>query len=258
MKNKSAPRAANDTEDRVRSVRLVRLANILQRGRPVGRKSLEDELEISRATLTRDIAILRDQLNMPIAFDRYAEGYILAKDSESLGPRYQLPGIWLSDKQAFAVLALTNIVMAFGSDLLRSTLQPLRMLVKQTIGLSTERPPPIGEKISIELSISENFTPATYRMVSTALYLDKQILLQLSGSNSVETRYSLLRFALTSEGWYLDALAEQDGIVFRFPVESIIAGKTLHRSATKLTMWDDQWTDTKGKVFPYVLLGHTR
>lgn len=247
MKKKSITRAAKDTEDRVRNVRLVRLVNILQRGRPVGRKSLEDELEVSRATLTRDIAILRDQLNMPIAFDRDSEGYILANEVESLGPRYQLPGVWLSEKQAYAALALTNIVMALGSGILKTTLQPLRMLTKQIIGLSTERPPPIADKISIELPITDDIAPATFQTVSAALYSNKQVMLQFVGNDPVAKRYSLLRFALTIRGWHLDAFSEEDGVVFRIPVGSIERGKTLHNPATQLEWWDDHWQTANGE-----------
>ena len=49
------------------------------------------KLEISRATLKRDIAKLRDQLHVPIEFNRELCGYTLAAgqtDSE-------FPGLWL-------------------------------------------------------------------------------------------------------------------------------------------------------------------
>lgn len=73
----NARKAGRRRASRVQEVRLARLTQILQRGKSVSRSEIEDELEVSRATLTRDIATLRDQLNMPIAHDRETGGYVV-------------------------------------------------------------------------------------------------------------------------------------------------------------------------------------
>jgi predicted DNA-binding transcriptional regulator YafY len=38
-------------------------------------EDLKEKLEISRATLKRDIAYMRDRLNVPIIFDRELNGF---------------------------------------------------------------------------------------------------------------------------------------------------------------------------------------
>lgn len=81
-KRKRPPSNSSESASRVRVVRLIRLANILLKGgRPVSRKELQEGLEVARATLTRDLTVLRDQLNMPIVYDAMEDGYYLARDS---------------------------------------------------------------------------------------------------------------------------------------------------------------------------------
>ena len=57
---------------------------------------LQDRLEISRATLKRDLAFMRDRLNAPIIFDRELGGYRFDKASQLPGNQYELPGLWFS------------------------------------------------------------------------------------------------------------------------------------------------------------------
>ena len=63
-------------------------------------------LEISRATLKRDIAKLRDQLHVPIEFDRDAGGYTLSQghtDSE-------LPGLWFNQEELLALVTIQQLL----------------------------------------------------------------------------------------------------------------------------------------------------
>ena len=56
-------------------VRLYRYKSLLSSRRAVSAEDLMAALEVSRATLKRDIAKLRDQLHVPIQFDRDLGGY---------------------------------------------------------------------------------------------------------------------------------------------------------------------------------------
>jgi predicted DNA-binding transcriptional regulator YafY len=58
-------------------VRLYQYKGLLSGRRAMSAEDLMTKLEISRATLKRDIAKLREQLHVPIKFDRDRGGYIL-------------------------------------------------------------------------------------------------------------------------------------------------------------------------------------
>ena len=59
-------------------VRLYSYKDLFAGRRAVGRAEIMAKLEISEATFKRDIAKLRDQLHMPIAFDRDLGGFTMA------------------------------------------------------------------------------------------------------------------------------------------------------------------------------------
>lgn len=226
----------------VREVRLVRLANILMRGKPVSRKTLEDALEVSRATLTRDIATLREQLNMPIAYDRDFEGYVLANQDEHVGPRYELPGIWLDSSEASAMLTLTNVVAALDPGILGRTFSPLRGWVKRIARLDYHLLPEISEKLSIELLFGKRYAGEVFRAISSALYRDFQVDIKLFGHEEVLSQASLQRYVLTRNGWFIDVFVENPERVMRVPMENIREVRELRTPARRLEV-DKEWGD---------------
>lgn len=75
-------------------VRLYRCRSLLNGRTAVSARKLMRRLEISPATLKRDIAKLRDQPHVPIRFDRDRGGYRL---DEGGGHRdREFPGLWFS------------------------------------------------------------------------------------------------------------------------------------------------------------------
>ena len=86
-------------------VRLYRYKSLLSGRRAVSAEVLMASFEISRATFKRDMAKLRDQLHVPIEFNRESGGYQMEPghtDSE-------LPGLWFSQQE---ILALVTILSA--------------------------------------------------------------------------------------------------------------------------------------------------
>lgn len=71
-------------------VRLYRYKSLLSSRTAVSADDLMAKQEVSRATLKRDIAKLRDQLHVPIRFDRDLGGYTL----EPGHAESELPGLW--------------------------------------------------------------------------------------------------------------------------------------------------------------------
>ena len=76
--------------------RLFRLKHLFDSGRCLGKAYLLHELEVSYATLKRDITLLRDRMNAPIVFDPERGGYRLDTSQQIVGTQYELPGLWLT------------------------------------------------------------------------------------------------------------------------------------------------------------------
>ena len=66
--------------------------------------ALLEELEVSPATLKRDLQYMRDRFNAPIVYDADAGGYTFTAAGD--GPRYELPGLWLSETDIQALRAM--------------------------------------------------------------------------------------------------------------------------------------------------------
>ena len=63
-------------------------------------EQMKTRLEVSLATLKRDLAFMRDRLSAPIVFDRDLGGYILVQGQAD----NELPGLWFSQGEILALV----------------------------------------------------------------------------------------------------------------------------------------------------------
>ena len=104
-----------------RTERFYRIGQLLAARRVVPIATFLAELEVSRATFTRDIEYMRERLNVPIEWDRRERGYRLAE-----GAGVELPGLWLNADEIRALLVMEQLVQSLQSDLLGPLLSPIR------------------------------------------------------------------------------------------------------------------------------------
>ena len=88
--------------------RLNRINSLVQERRVVPFNDLMDDLEVSRATLKRDIQFLRDRFNAPLVYDRDAGGY--RYDKPNGGPRFELPGLWFTSEEILALMTMHQML----------------------------------------------------------------------------------------------------------------------------------------------------
>lgn len=106
-----------------RTERFYRIDQILSSRAVVPRQLLLDELDISWATLKRDLSYLRERLNAPIEFDAQSGGYRFATQDQ--GPRYELPGLWFNADETHALLSLHQLLSDLEPSLLSPHIAPL-------------------------------------------------------------------------------------------------------------------------------------
>lgn len=91
-----------------RTERFYQIDQLMRERRVVSLETFLNELEVSRATFKRDIEYLRDRLHAPIVWDRAAGGYCFS-DEAVTGPAYELPGLWFSSAELYALLATNKL-----------------------------------------------------------------------------------------------------------------------------------------------------
>jgi len=106
-----------------RTERLYRIDQLLTSRQVVDKQTFLDDLEVSWATLKRDIAYMRERLNAPIIFDTDHGGYRFSVPG--IGPKYELPGLWFSPDETYALLNLHQLLSELEPSLLGPHVAPL-------------------------------------------------------------------------------------------------------------------------------------
>jgi predicted DNA-binding transcriptional regulator YafY len=102
--------------------RLYRYKSLLASRHAVSSDELMAVLGISIATLKRDMANLRERLNIPVEYDRSLGGYRLIPGHG----RKELPGLWLTPDELVALATLQHLLSGFAPGVLADKLGPLK------------------------------------------------------------------------------------------------------------------------------------
>src|SRR3982750_4395675 len=104
--------------------RFYKIDRLLKERKLVSFAVFKHELGMSPASVKRDLAYMRDRYNAPIEYDREANGYRFGEPRT--GPRYELPGLWFSAEEAYALLSMHTLLAELQPRLLESHVAPLQ------------------------------------------------------------------------------------------------------------------------------------
>lgn len=88
------------------SARLYAYKALFEAKRLVTRADMMEVAEVSLATFKRDIAKLRDQMGMPILFDKDRGGYFLDRNNLAT----EMPGLWFNPEELVALLTIQRLI----------------------------------------------------------------------------------------------------------------------------------------------------
>ena len=211
--------------------RITALHRILKAARyPVTIKRLQDELGCSRATAYRDLAYLRDALMAPIEGDgeagfRYAPG-----ESE----RFELPGLWLSSEELYALLAAQQLLARTGGGVLSSALAPLQKRIETLLAdhAGVDRWP--VERVRVVPHRGRHVDESAFRHVASAVLDRKQLAFEYRARSTDErTRRTVSPQRITHyrDNWYLDAWDHDREALRSFAVDRINNARVLDEAA---------------------------
>lgn len=187
-----------------RSQRMARINALVSRPLGVTMAQLIEELEVSRATINRDIELLRSQLNTPIVWDHDTYSYRL-ETSSVVGDRYMLPGVWLTPEQAYAFLTLNNMVEQMAPSLLGPFLMPMRGMLKEMLCQAEFPLYRLNEKIEIDMPGMPKLNDQAFALILTSLLNEHHLMIEflnhLAESTNVQGIPTRLR--ISASGWSL-------------------------------------------------------
>ena len=214
-------------------VRLIRYAELLSNRRFMTKQDLMAKQEVSLATLKRDLVKLRDQMNVPIVFDRDLGGYKLDKTSE----RTELPGFWFSQDEILALLTIQNMIGELEPGLLGPKLKPLQtrlnsILVSQ--GLSAET---LTQRVRLLHAGKRRMPLQSFEAVAKGTLERKQVqILHLNrqSGEKLDRAISPQQLLYYRDNWYVDAWCHLRGGVRSFAIDAIETAQVLDKPAKEL------------------------
>ncbi|SDT86779.1 HTH domain-containing protein [Pseudomonas pohangensis] len=188
-----------------RSQRINRINALLQRPQGVSMAQLQEDLEVSRQTINRDIQLMRDQMHAPIVWSRYDHCYRL-ENGGHVGPTYTLPGLWFSPAQAYAFLTLNNMVEKIAPNLLGPFLNPMRATLKRMLHEADFGLFGLDQKIQIDMPAMPEIGDLDFSNLVDGLLKEQSVRLDFKRADGIQKslRGKPVKLHISPEGWLLD------------------------------------------------------
>ena len=200
-------------------------------------QELMERLEVSKATLKRDLAYMRDRLNAPIVFDREVGGYRLEKQSGNL--KYELPGLWFNADEIFALLTMQHLLDGLDSGgILTPHIIPLKSRLTELLGATNDPLDQLQKRIKIETMGSRKFNLDHFQAIGSSLLKRKQLHIDYlgRGKNELTSRdISPQRLIYYKDNWYLDGWCHLKEDIRSFSVDAIQRVEILEKKATDVS-----------------------
>ncbi len=188
-------------------------------------QTLMDELEISRATLKRDLAYLRDRLNAPIIHDRDAGGYRFDTSTKQVGKQYELPGLWFSAEEIHALLTMQHLLANLDTGgLLGPHIKPLLSRLTALIGVADNPAEEVVKRIRILTVGARQLHLDSFQSIGSALLRRKRLIIQYYArgkDEKTEREVSPQRLIHYRDNWYLDTWCHLRNELRSFSVDAI-------------------------------------
>jgi len=218
--------------------RVYKIDQLLTDRRVVSFQALQEALEVSRATLKRDLAYMRDRLNAPIVFDRDLDGYRFDGAAPKIGGQYELPGLWFSAAEIHALLTMQHLLANLDpGGILAPHIQPLMARLNALLGTAENTADEIRKRILIVGQGKRSLRLEHFERVGSALLRRKRLHISYyaRGKDEVtEREVSPQRLVHYRENWYLDAWCHVRRELRNFSVDSIRRCEVLEKSAREV------------------------
>lgn len=221
-----------------RTERFYKIDQLISERRVVPFTALMAALEVSRATLKRDLEYLRDRLGAPIVWDRGAGGYRYETGVAGRGSQFELPGLWFSAREIHALLTMQHLLASLDQGgLLGGQVQPLMARLNGLLGSADDSAEEVRRRVRIIGVAARRLELAQFEKVGSALLRRKRLHITYHARGSGEAserQVSPQRLVHYRENWYLDAWCHLRKGLRAFAVDAIQTAEVLEKPARAL------------------------
>ena len=203
--------------------RVYKIEMLIRNHGQVSFQKLLDELEVSPATLKRDIEYLRDQLGAPIEYERLGNGYRFG--GQYRGQKHELPGLWFNERELYSLLMAHQLLNGLDSDgVISRHLQPLLERIHQMLGTGDAEAKSLLNRVKIISPAKRPVPSQFFELVGEALLKRRRLQMRYltRGRAKVSEReVSPQRLVHYRSTWYLDAWCHTRERLLRFALDAI-------------------------------------
>ena len=233
--------------------RFYLIDNLLQKHGIVPRATILDELEISPATFKRDLEYMRSRFNAPIVWDREAGGYRYDR-APAAGRKFELPGLWFSEREAFALATMRQLLASLDpGGLIGPQLAPLQARLDAMLGQGEVSAAELRKRVRIIPIASRRMALDHFSTVGAALVRRRRLQLSYHARSTDATtgrEVSPQRLVHYRDNWYLDGWCHLRNGLRSFAVDSIEAAALLDKPARDVAEKTlDAWVDAGYGIF---------
>lgn len=214
--------------------RIYTINRLLGGKRAVPLSKFLETLEVSKATVKRDIEYLRDRLGAPLIYDRQQNGYRYDPERFGEAAPFQLPGFWLSSDELHALLFLRDLIEQIDSRFLSSALEPAIRKFESLLNAGRLKQRDLNRRFRLIRARHRPVDESIFRVVSTAVVQRKRLEITYfsrSRGEILTRQVSPQRLIWYSSNWYLDAWCHLREDFRSFSLDAIRGAKLLAEKA---------------------------
>jgi predicted DNA-binding transcriptional regulator YafY len=210
-----------------RTERFYKIELLLKSRGCVSFAALQAELDVSPATLKRDLQYLRDRLAAPIVYDAFANGYRFAagESGPAADTRRELPGLWFSENEIHALLTMHQLLAGLDDDgVLARHLQPLMEKLQGMLGTDEGAARELMRRVKVIGTARRRVPSKHFELLGSALLQRRRLRLRYfkrSDRSTSDREVSPQRLINYRNTWYLDAWCHASEGLRRFALDAV-------------------------------------
>ncbi len=228
-----------------KTARLYKIEQLIRHRGSVSFAQMLESLEVSPATLKRDLDYLRDQLGAPIEYDRDSNGYRFATTAAGAaawrGEKHELPGLWFSERELYSLLMAHQLLAGLDADgTLSRHLQPLLERIHELLGPGGDSDAQaLMKRVKIISALRRPVAPDCFERMGEALLRRRRLhmrYLTRARGQVGEREVSPQRLVHYRNTWYLDAWCHSRERLLRFALDAVQEARVLDTAAKNVAL----------------------